>query len=113
MRAALFLLLLVVIDGNPRIVCLDNDRRIYAKSGDTFPFEFRKLGGFSVSKTAYEEAISNKFGISQSCAVCYGNAYICGWDNCAVQCAFAGQMCSKCLDEAKCVQNCDICTGFK
>ena len=92
--------------------CNATDRIIYTKRGHTFAKVFRSFGGFSVSKSAYEKAIVNFMHLSSSCAACYGQAYICGWDHCVVKCAVAGPRCDKCLERAGCIDECNKCTKF-
>lgn len=113
------LLLLIFAAGSPlhpprvpTAACNAADHKIYAAKGKTFPIEFRKFGGLSVSKTAYEEAISEAFGLSVQCAKCYGEAYICGWNACRWRCALPSLVCDGCLDKAGCVSECSKCTGF-
>lgn len=100
----------------PRIVldehCNDNDRLIHHDIGHTFAKLFRGYGGFSVSKKDYQNAIVNNVHLSMSCASCYADAYICGWDHCKIHCAMAGARCDTCLHEAKCIEECNKCTGF-
>lgn len=92
--------------------CNATDRIIYAKRGHTFAKVFRSFGGFSVSKSAYQKAIVDFMHLSPTCAECYGQAYICGWDNCKMKCAMAGSRCDKCLGKAGCIDACNKCTKF-
>ena len=93
-------------------VCSSADALIYAHLGTTFPAEFRALGGWYVSRTAYERKIVARVGLSEGCARCYGAAYLCGWRNCKMACVSASERCDACLATAGCVEARDKCTGF-
>ena len=92
--------------------CNATDRIIYTKRGHTFAKVFRSFGGFSVSKSAYAKAIVDFMHLSPTCAECYSDAYICGWNNCKMKCAMAGPRCDKCLEKAGCIDACNKCTKF-
>jgi len=78
-------------------VCNTHDKSIYSLKGSTFPTLFRSFGSIFVSKSSYEDSIVTQVGLSRSCAVCYGDAYICGYDNCKMMCAVASRHCDACL----------------
>ena len=94
-------------------VCSPSDALIYAHLGTTFPAVFRALGGWYVSRTAYERRIVARVGLSEGCAQCYGAAYVCGWSNCKMACVSASERCDACLAAAGCIEACEKCTGFK
>ena len=106
------LLLLFVAAALGSVRCNDADRAIYARDGDTFPARFRSFAGVTVSKSSYESQIVRATALSASCASCYGEAYICGWDNCRWSCVTAGASCNACLGSSGCVSACNACTGF-
>ncbi len=111
----LFFMVLALGGAKPRVplgACDASDKVIHKEKGKTFPVEFRKLGGFSVSKSAYEDAIVEKFALSPACASCFGDAYICGWSLCRWKCVLPGLICDACLIAANCISECNKCTGF-
>lgn len=93
--------------------CNSKDYQIYKTKGADFPHKFRALGGAFVSKSSYETAVAEVSGLSPSCARCYGDAYICGWNNCKWDCATESKQCQVCLTNNKCIEDCDLCTEFK
>jgi len=106
----LFSFVLMITGFTPN--CNKRDFRIFKKKGQTFPQTFRSYGGMTVSKQNYEQSIMDNFHLSKSCSVCYGNAYICGWDNCLWKCREDSIECNTCLQNAGCIKNCNKCTGF-
>jgi hypothetical protein len=92
--------------------CNKRDFAIYERIGPTFEERFRSFGGLWVSRDAYVDKIVNQVGLSRTCASCYGDAYICGWDNCKSACFRAGSSCTACLEAAKCIAECKKCTNF-
>jgi len=92
--------------------CTESDRRIYTLRGHEFPALFRSYAGLTVSRTSYEERIASEIGLSPSCAQCYGEAYICGWNSCKWKCVSDGDVCNVCLGEYHCIENCNQCTGL-
>lgn len=93
-------------------VCTAADRRIWVAKGAQWPHQFRDLGGLFVSKSSYEESVRQLTGLSEPCSQCYGEAYICGYDNCKWSCSSEGPSCVDCLTNAHCISRCDACTGF-
>ena len=106
------LLLLVLFFVLGLSVCTENDRLIYKQIGHTFSSEFRKFGGIFVYKEDFEQEVISKTNLSPQCAMCYGEAYICGYDNCKWRCITENESCTNCLISAKCIDNCNKCTGF-
>lgn len=107
------LLVLFALANAATSACNDNDSAIFARQGQDFPLKFRNFGGLSVTKSAYEKRIQSEVGLSATCAACYGDAYICGWNHCKWPCVSAGAICNTCLTENSCIQKCDACTKFK
>lgn len=106
-----FLTLFVVV--TEAGICNHNDREIYKTKGKDFPDLFRSFGGLFVSQSSYEDKIKKETGLSALCARCYGDAYICGFDNCKMACALQlNTRCKDCLSDHDCTQKCDECTGF-
>ena len=93
-------------------LCNSDDRAIYAHRGAEFPALFRSFGGISVTKSAFVARIQRETGLSAQCAQCYGDAYICGWNNCKWNCVTAGSDCDSCLKGHACKSTCDTCTGL-
>ena len=93
--------------------CSRHDAHIYKKMGASFPTKFRKYGGLMVSREKYIQKIVKHIGLSETCAACYGDAYICGWDNCFWDCKTDNPSCDACLKEKECIQNCNKCTKFR
>ena len=92
--------------------CSRTDAIIYQKKGHTFPTVFRSFGGLYTSKASYEEKIVQFMHLSPSCASCYGDAYICGYERCKWKCIRAGEACDKCLTRRGCIDQTQRCTGF-
>jgi hypothetical protein len=92
--------------------CDANDMKIFEKDGATFTSRFRSFGGMFVSKSDFEKKVSQATGLSAQCASCYGDSYICGYDNCKWKCAMEGDSCTSCLHAAHCIETCNRCTGF-
>lgn len=111
----MFLLLLFISfsHGGDIFRCNANDKKIFKKDGATFTsHRFRAFGGMFVTKSAFEKKISQETGLSAQCASCYGDSYICGYDNCKFRCAMEGDSCTTCLNAAHCIETCNRCTGF-
>lgn len=106
----LLLLILFIICGGG--TCNQADFAVYAKHGAEFPFRFRQYGGLFVDRDEYIEAIRVNEGLTKECATCYGDAYICGWNNCKLSCVLQDEVCDTCLINHQCKQDCDKCTGF-
>jgi hypothetical protein len=109
-----FLLLLVlaaatVANGSGRCTAADHD--IIERIGDTFEARFEDFGGLFVSKSSYESKVQRAVGISALCSTCFGDAYICGWDHCKMDCLASAlsAKCRQCLKAHQCVQNCETC----
>lgn len=92
--------------------CNKQDRAIWTREGHTWSHTFRSFGGIWVSQSSYEEKVRDATGLTQGCAKCYGDAYICGRSNCKWSCMTEGVACDACLTEQKCIENCNKCTGF-
>lgn len=92
--------------------CNVQDRLVYKQIGETFPSKFRSFGGWSVSKSSFESSVREYAGLSKPCSECFGDAYICGYNNCFWSCSSAGETCNRCLIEEKCTENVNKCTGF-
>lgn len=92
--------------------CNPSDREIFNQKGHTFKTLFRSYGGTWVYQNEYEQKIVKNVGLSAMCAKCYGEAYICGWNNCLWPCRSAGPACDACLTTEHCISNCNTCTGF-
>lgn len=92
--------------------CNDADYAIYRAKGSTFSTLFRSYGGLFTYQSTFEESVVQGTGLSSTCATCYGDSYICGYNNCKYKCALAGNSCTRCLDAAQCIRACDECTGF-
>lgn len=92
--------------------CNAADAVIHSRKGSTFASVFRSYGGFYVSKSSYERKIVDNMNLSPSCAVCYGDAYICGWSNCKMSCMREGKRCDACLQRMGCIDAVNKCTGF-
>jgi hypothetical protein len=109
----MILLLVFFIVGVVSSACNDGDQLIYSRMGHLFPIKFRAFGGAFVSQKGYESSIVEHIGLSESCAECYGVAYMCGWNQCWWPCRYPGIPCNDCLHAHECIQTCDKCTGFK
>lgn len=119
---AFILLVVVVLSGSngspiPRShaeggKCNPHDLNVYQKHGNEFPRRFRQYAGMFVTRSQYIESLHKYEGLSTPCAECYGDAYICGWTNCKMDCVSQDKICNKCLRENDCTQKCDACTGF-
>ena len=94
-------------------ICNDNDRQIYKARGSTFKTQFRSYGGLWVGQEEFEEKVVRNYGLSATCARCYGNAYICGKDNCKWDCKWDSEACDTCTSTHHCDSTCNECTGFK
>lgn len=106
----LLALLVIVTEAG---VCNHNDREIYKTRGKDFPDIFRSFGGLFVSQSSYEDKVKKETHLSAPCTRCYGEAYICGFDNCKIACALKlNARCKDCLSTYNCTQKCDECTGF-
>lgn len=92
--------------------CTAGDRLIYNAAGNTFQSRMRTFGGAFVSKSEYEEQVVKYYGLSAKCSTCYGDAYICGYDNCKWSCFTEGEKCDICLVEHGCIRAVSKCTGF-
>ena len=92
--------------------CNARDARIYKNKGYLFPSAFRALGGMTVSHSEYAAGVSQAMGLSASCAECYADAYICGYNHCFWSCSTAGTSCDSCLVKEGCIETCNKCTGF-
>lgn len=108
----LLLLFLSTVLGGSGSCASTPDRLIYSQRGHEFPALFRSFAGLTVSRANYEQKIISQVGLSAPCAACYGEAYICGWDSCAVKCMIEGNSCNVCLKDAKCIEKCNECTGL-
>jgi hypothetical protein len=97
---------------NKKGKCNDQDLKIFQARGSEFPIRFRQYGGFFVTKSSYISALQQNEGLSLSCASCYGDAYICGFENCKMSCVSWGKLCERCLTQYGCKRACDVCTGF-
>jgi len=94
-------------------LCNDHDKDIYRILGPQFKSLFRSLvGWWPPSRETYITNVQTVSGLSMYCATCYGDAYICGYNNCKLACLTAGNACDKCLELYECAQNCNKCTGF-
>lgn len=109
----LLLLLLTFCSLGLSTMCSSKDAAIHHARKSEFPMLFRSFAGMSVTKRAYEARIVKETGLTSSCAVCYGDAYICGWNSCKWPCVSAGNSCNHCLEKYKCAIDCDKCTGFQ
>lgn len=91
--------------------CNAADEAIIARLGDTFEARFEDFGGLFVSKASYEYKVQRAVGVSPLCSTCFGDAYICGWNNCKMDCAtsVSSSACKQCLRSHQCVQNCEKC----
>lgn len=112
MFTLVFLSLLAITYGVSTSMCTAEDHAIFRRIGHTFEHVFRPFGGVTVSKRGFEMEVTRAVGLSESCASCYGDSYICGWDNCKRACIFESTMCTACLVENQCVERCRVCTGF-
>jgi hypothetical protein len=92
--------------------CSIQDKHIYRRMGREFSHRFRAFGGVTVSKSSYEEAVRHATGLSVPCSQCYGDAYICGYNNCFWSCSTEGASCDACLKKEGCIEACNKCTGF-
>ena len=92
--------------------CNSDDLKVYNDHGSEFPLRFRMHAGMFVTRREYIQAIHEKEGLSTPCAECYGDAYICGWTHCKMDCMSQDKICDKCLSENECSQACNTCTGF-
>lgn len=92
--------------------CKPSDASIYKAIGHTFPSLFRSYGGLYTSKASYEQQIVENVKLSPSCASCYGDAYICGYDKCKWKCIREGKSCDVCLEKMGCIEENKRCTGF-
>ncbi len=92
--------------------CNAQDHRIYAARHAEFKSLFRSFGGLWTTRASYIEQIVDKVGLSESCASCYGDAYICGFYACPRQCITEGLKCDRCLERNACIEKCERCTGF-
>jgi hypothetical protein len=92
--------------------CTSEDALIHKKIGHEFSHRFRAFGGMTVSKSSYEASVRQDTGLSTPCSQCYGDAYICGYDNCFWSCSTEGASCDDCLKKEGCIKNCNECTGF-
>lgn len=108
----LLLLCFVFTTTNGAGVCNHKDAKIYKRLGVTFPKLFRSFGGLTVSKSEYTERIVREVHLSEPCALCYADAYICGWDNCFWACKTPSLDCDQCLVKNDCVSQCEKCTGL-
>lgn len=113
---ALFILVSLSAAAAPQLQrkekCNHHDVQIFRRDGAHFEAKFRALGGMTVSQSEYVDAVAHASGLTRPCAECYGEAYMCGWNNCKWECSTAGPSCDKCLQEADCIEECDKCTGF-
>lgn len=91
------------------VACNKNDANIIRLQQSTFPARFRSFGGLFVDKEAFEQSVIRATGLSATCAACYGDSYICGYDHCKFSCAMAGETCTKCLIDQKCIEKCEAC----
>lgn len=113
MIVLLILVSLIVLSwGKEEKKCNKEDFRIYSRTGSTFPHRFRAFGGMTVSKASYESSVRSATGLSIPCSECYGDAYICGYENCFWSCASEGTSCNQCLINEKCIEKVNTCTGF-
>jgi hypothetical protein len=92
--------------------CNTKDHQIYKHIGGTFAHRFRAFGGMTVSKSSYEASVRQDTGLSVACSECYGDAYICGYDNCFWSCSSEGESCDRCLKNEGCIKKVNVCTGF-
>lgn len=92
--------------------CNKKDKQIFKRIGHEFSHRFRAFGGVTVSKTSYENAVHKATGLSTPCSQCYGDAYICGYNNCFWSCSTEGSSCDNCLQNEGCISSCNKCTGF-
>jgi len=110
MMLLLFALCFITITASRH--CTLTDDAIHARIGNTFAARFRSFGGLTVSKAAFEEHVRKDTGMTALCAACYGNAYICGWDDCKSDCWNTGAECDACLIRYHCTQDVVACTGW-
>jgi hypothetical protein len=108
----LLIVLALVVAQSVASKCNRIDAAIYKQKGHLFPSAFRALGGMTVSKQSYEAGVTRVMGLSASCAQCYGNAYLCGYNHCFWSCSSAGRSCDVCLLKEGCLEACNQCTGF-
>lgn len=101
--------LLVLVGGALALSCNSNDRLIM--KGSSLRSNLRALGGLFVNQAEYEESVKMQIGLTQECAKCYGNAYICGKNNCKWSCILEGVGCDECLTGYRCIQECNKCTS--
>jgi hypothetical protein len=92
--------------------CNHSDKLIYKRIGKEFSHRFRAFGGVTVSKSSYEAAVQKATHLSSPCSVCYGDAYICGYNKCFWSCSREGVSCDECLVKEGCISECNKCTGF-
>lgn len=92
--------------------CTERDRLIYRAKGTTFQHMFRSFGGLWTSRARYEDKVRIATGLSRACSSCYGEAYVCGFEQCKWDCMEEGDECNKCLAKEGCIDACNKCTGF-
>ena len=119
MFTSLFILV-VIIHVNTASYCNVNDRAIFDVRGHEFQSLFRTLGspkwnGWLPSLPTppeYTSSVMEAVGLTEPCARCYADAYVCGSSNCKWACSTAGISCDSCLFKNDCIEKCHTCTGF-
>lgn len=88
-----------------------SDKAIHQRRGSEFEKLFRSFAGVFVTQSQYETKIQEATGLSATCASCYGDIYICGWQNCKMGCSASGEPCHVCLKDAGCTDALNKCRG--
>jgi len=104
--------LLVLLASAWAAQCTPQDTAIHTARGSTFERDFRAEGGLFVSRSEFVDAVVRVSGLSHGCAECFGNVYICGWNECKAPCITNGPRCSSCLLRRGCTAALDACTGW-